>query len=191
MSNPPNHWPAQAKPQPNTHLTAHPNQDPSKWPAQTKRTMNLKKAQHWSAKMKQMYQSGVMSMFDPNLVTELSDTTIMDMIQYETSLVLFYDSGDDYCELLVTLIEQLATLVMFESLPVSVGALDAAEYLDTVLNFTDRLPTLCLFLGGVPIIYTSLFNVGDIHTWLKGQLYTNCCPVSYSYPQMPTPTPTP
>lgn len=196
-ANPSNHWPAQTHQKTPDHWPAQTHQKtPDHWPAQTHQKTQAKHAmvQYASSHKKKLVKSNASHMtmvFDPALVTELTDESIMMMAEYHTCLVLFYDSDDMYCDLLVTLVEQVATLAKFELLPVSVGALDACNYMDTVVQFTDRLPTLCLFLGGVPIVYTGLFNIGEIHVWLKAQVYTNCCAVSYMYPPMPTPTPTP
>ena len=61
----------------------------------------------------------------------------------------------------------------------------------------DRIGVGAMKTGGrwnsidIPIIYTGMFHVGEIHIWLKAQLYTSCCPVPLMPLSTPTPTPTP
>jgi hypothetical protein len=118
------------------------------------------------------------NVFDPLLVTELTDQTILSIYDKPT-LVLFYDSTDYSCSWMCHILEQCARLCTYDNNNVSIASIDAYNYLDTVIQFTEMVPTLCLFLGRVPIIYTGLFQLSNIHLWLKAHTYTNCCPVTY------------
>jgi len=74
---------------------------------------------------------------------------------------------------------------------ICIASIDYALYPLTVLDYTDRLPTLCLFIAGIPLLYTGSLHVGDIHIWLKTQIQPAECPIIAMPISTPTPTSTP
>ena len=120
---------------------------------------------------------------------ELTDQTI-DMVLSEPTLTLFYDSTAASLPWLVQLMEYMAGLCNYEHHPVSITALDAFTYLDTASRYVEYLPSIVLFLGGIPICYTGPCHLGNLHIWLKAQLYTNSCSVASPPTPYPTPAPT-
>ena len=111
------------------------------------------------------------------LIVELTPDTLS-TLKNKTTLILFYDGTEPSIHWLCRMMNIVAGLSQYEQLPVTLAVFDASEYPLIIAAYTDRLPTLCLCLGGFPIIYTGMFHVGDIHIWLKAQLYTSCCPVT-------------
>lgn len=122
----------------------------------------------------------------PSMVKQFTHTTINTMFNQPT-VILYYDSSYLHATWLLTLMEQISVLCAYEHYQVQIGTIDASEYPEIVASYTHILPTLCLCLSGVPLVYTGMFRVGDVHLWLKAQLQSNCCPVAV----YPTPTPTP
>lgn len=118
-------------------------------------------------------------------VKQFTHTTINTMFNQPT-VILYYDSSYLHASWLLTMMEQISVLCTYENYQVQVGTIDASEYPEVVATYTHVLPTLCLCLSGIPLVYTGMFRVGDVHLWLKAQLQSNCCPVSV----YPTPTPT-
>jgi len=112
------------------------------------------------------------------LVVQLTPDTLVSTLKNQNTLVLFCDCTDPSSIWFCRMLNTIAGLSNYEKLPVKVALYDASQNLILLKQFTDRLPTLLLSLGGFSIIYTGMFRVGDIHIWLKAQLYTSCCPIT-------------
>jgi hypothetical protein len=113
-----------------------------------------------------------------DLVIQLTPDTLLSTLKSQTTLVLLCDCTHPSSIWFCRMLNVVAGLSDYEKLPVTVALYDASVNPLLVQHFTDRLPTLLLSLGGFPIVYTGMFRVGDIHIWLKAQLYTSCCPVT-------------
>jgi len=110
-----------------------------------------------------------------SLVIQLTDETILSVTTQPT-LLLYYNSSFSYSPWLMKVMEQLSLLCTYQKYQVVVASIDAYLYPRTVHHYTYVVPTLCLCLHGIPLVYTGSFTVGDIHIWLLAQLQTNCCP---------------
>ena len=124
----------------------------------------------------------------PSLI-KLLDQNFYSYARSQPTVVLFYDSESQYHPRLKRMYENLSKLCYVEAPNVCFGAIDFNMYPETVLNFTSVLPTLYLFLYGVPILYNGSFNLGDLRLWLKLQVQT--CPVIPMPTPRPMPTPSP
>lgn len=122
--------------------------------------------------------------FNPSLVKML-DNAFYTYACDQPTVILFYDSQSEYHGKLKRMYENLSKLCCVESPDVCFGCVDFNMYPETVLSYTTTLPTMYLFLYGVPILYNGSFNLGDIRLWLKLQVQT--CPAI----PMPMPTPRP
>ena len=122
--------------------------------------------------------------FHPSLVKQF-DADFYNMARMQPTLVVFYDSDSEHHPRLKRMYENLCRLCCAEMGTLCCGALDFNMYPETVLSYTQMLPTLYLFIAGIPILYNGSFNLGDIRLWVKLQLQT--CPMS----PMPTPLPRP
>ena len=119
--------------------------------------------------------SYIFSDLSSNLIIQLTPDTLLPSLK-KTTFVLFCDCTDPSIMWLCRMLNTVAGLSNYEKLPVTIAMYDASLNPVLAQAYTDRLPTLLLSLGGFPIIYTGKFRVGDIHIWLKAQLYTTCCP---------------
>ena len=125
--------------------------------------------------------------FHPSLVKQF-DSNFYSIAKAQPTLVVFYDSSSEYHPRLKRMYENLCRLCCGEMSTLCCGAIDFNAYPETVISYTQTLPTMYLFLSGIPILYNGSFNLGDIRLWVKLQLQT--CPMDIPRPT-PTPRPTP
>lgn len=112
-----------------------------------------------------------------SLLKQLTDQTISSVSEQSTVL-LYYNSTYSYSSWLLRIMEQLALLCNYQKYQLDFSIIDAYLYPSTVYHYTYVVPTLCLYIHGIPLVYTGRFTVGDIHLWLLSQIQQNCCPTT-------------
>lgn len=110
-----------------------------------------------------------------SMIIQATDATFDSILSNQPSLVLFYDSTNPSSTVLLQMMEQLSVICEYMHHPLSIIIIDYLTNAHTAWLYADRLPTLCLFIARIPMIYTGSFHVGDIHLWIKTHIIPSNC----------------
>ena len=118
-------------------------------------------------------------------ITNLSESNFSMVLQQPT-VVLFYDSAAIIMPRVKSLFEQLQYLCsIYRNHTLTFAALDINASYGITTRYTNTLPCIYVFLGGVPLHYQGPFNLGELHLWIK--LNTQQCSCLYQAHPYPTP----